>query len=163
MGEAAGYYRHARLREEGRGSAGYAMLRYAALCCAMLRYAALCCAMLRYAALCYAMLCCAMLCYAMLCYAVLCDAMLCDARPARARWRRYSTREARSCRIIPPPVPHRRSIVSSRRRGAGAILRSGGPRAKRSRHARGSGTRRRWARKVAGGTAARATGALRGA
>ena len=79
VGEAAGYYRHARLREEGRGSAGYAMLRYAALCCAMLRYAALCCAMLRYAALCCAMLRYAMLCYAMLCYAVLCDAMLCYA------------------------------------------------------------------------------------
>ena len=67
--------------------------------------------MRRYAMLCCAVLCCAMLCYAMLCYAMLCyDTSACDA----------------PC-IIPPPVPRRRSIISSRARGAGGFSAFGRP------------------------------------
>jgi hypothetical protein len=123
--------------------------------------------MIRYAMLCYAVLCCAMLCYA----------MRCDGRPAtargggtqrarRARHARYAATATTAamlyyrstmicdapCRIIPPPVPRRRSIISSRPRGAGGYFAFRRPacQAFSARSSRGSGTRRRWARKVAG-------------
>ena len=106
MGEAAGYYRHARLREEGRGSAGLERDLAGALREAgqagrrggaggavgagagaervdqqeePLRIGSPTYATLCYATLRYATLRYATLCYAMLCYAMLCYAMLCYA------------------------------------------------------------------------------------
>ena len=89
------------------------------LCYAMLCYAMLCCAML--AMLCYAVLCCAVLCCAVLCCAVLCYAMLCYAMLY------YDTSVCDAPCIIPPPVPRRRSIISSRARGAGGFSAFGRP------------------------------------